>query len=168
MKMEINEEQEIFECPDCNSEVKKDDEFCTECGALFADEVKCSIHSGADAAGVCIICSLPFCSECGGVNNKHFLCNTHYDYEIYQGMARVYGTLDDPNIQFVNSCLKQAGLHPFVFCRIQPKGGTRIAYSLYESNGDYRGHIVNEIKIMVPCQEVEEAENVLRELKIIE
>jgi hypothetical protein len=165
--MNFDEEKNIFECPDCYSDVKEDDEFCPECGTLFADEVKCSIHSGTDAAGVCIICSLPFCSGCGDINNGHFLCSVHYDYEIYQGMARVYGGLDDTNLQFAKSCLEQAGLHPFIYCRIQPKGGTRLVYSLYEANGDYKGHIVNEIKIMVPCQEVEAAETVLKELKLL-
>lgn len=167
MKTEIEEEQKIFECPECKNEVNNDDEFCPECGTIFVDEVKCSFHSVIDAAGVCIICSLPFCSECGDAINKHFLCRSHFEYEIYQGMARVYGGLDDPDLEFVKSCLEQAGLHPFIYCRIQPKGGTRIVYSLYEANGDYRGHIVNEIKVMVPCQEVEAAEETLRELKLI-
>jgi hypothetical protein len=39
-------------------------------------------------------------------------------------------------------------------------------YTLYEAAGDYDGHIINEIKVMVPCQEVEEAEKVLISLNL--
>lgn len=167
MKKQQEKEQEIFECPACNNQVDKDDEFCPECGTLFEDGIKCSVHSDIEAEGVCIICCFPFCNQCGSANNKRFLCHSHYDYEIYQGMARVYGDLDDTNVQYVKSCLEQAGIHPFIFCKIQPKGGSRLVYTLFEANGDSGGHIVNEIKVMVPCQEVVTAEDILRELKVI-
>jgi hypothetical protein len=159
-------ENEIFECPDCKNKVEKDDEFCPNCGTLFIDDVKCSNHPDSEADGVCIICCLPFCSLCGSENNKHFLCTAHFNYEIYQGMARIYGMLDDTNAQYIKSCLEQAGLHPFIFSRSQPKGGSRLVYTLFEAEGDSGGHLVNEIKVMVPCQEVLNAEKVMKELEI--
>jgi hypothetical protein len=161
------EEQEIFECKTCFNQVKEQDEFCPECGTLFEDAVKCSVHPDIEAEGVCIICCFPFCSQCGAPNNKHFLCHAHYDYEIYPGMARVYGGLDDTNVQYIKACLEQSDIHPFIFCRVQPKGGSRLVYTLFEANGDTGGHIVNEIKVMVPCQEVVVAEDILKELKVI-
>lgn len=164
--IEPEKEEAIFECSACRSEIHEGDEFCTECGALFKEGIKCSVHSEKEAEGICIICCYPFCNQCGGRNNNRFLCNSHYDYEIYQGMARVYGDLDDTNVQYVKSCLEQEGIHPFIFCKVQPKGGSRLVYFLYGTDGD-TNHIVNEIKIMVPCQEVVAAEEILKELKVI-
>ncbi len=167
MRSQQENEQEVFECSICKNQVDSDDEFCTECGTIFDDGINCSVHADIEAEGVCIICCLPFCNQCGANINKHFLCHTHSNYEIYQGMARVYGDLDDTNAQYVKSCLEQAGLHPFIYCKVQHKGGSRLVYSLYEANGDSAGHIVNEIKVMVPCQEIVTAEDTLRELKVM-
>ena len=167
----MNEQREniedTLECSNCKNQVKADDEFCPECGTLFEDDVMCSNHTDIVAAGVCIICCLPFCENCGEDINNRFLCHSHSNYEIYQQMARVYGDLDDTKAQYVKSCLEQAGLHPFIYCKVQPKGGTRLVYTLFEANGDSGGHIVNEVKVMVPCQEVVTAEETLRELKVI-
>jgi len=156
----------LLTCEDCNNRVNEDDDFCPECGALFIDEIFCDNHGDILADGVCIICSLPFCEKCGVKTNNHFLCNHHSNYEIYQGMARVFGTLDDTVAQHVKTCLEQDGLHPLLFCRHQPKGGPRFAYTLFEAQGDYLGNIVNEIKVMMPCQEVVTAEEVLKSIKI--
>ena len=97
----------------------------------------------------------------------HFLCNDHRDYEIYQGMARIHGTLDDIAARYVKSCLEQAGFHPYLFCRSQPRGGTRFLYSLFRTTGEFDGHLMNEIKIMVPLQEVVPAEKLLKKLLIV-
>ena len=40
-------------------------------------------------------------------------------------------------------------------------------YTLFRPAGDYNGHIINELKVLVPCQEVQEAEQVLREMYLI-
>jgi hypothetical protein len=81
-------------------------------------------------------------------------------------MVRIYGVLDDVAAQYTKSCLEQAGLHPILYCRRQPKGGPRFVYTLYSAAGDYDGHVVNEIKVMVPTYEVAEAENVLASLDL--
>lgn len=169
MTSQNQEDQEVFECSGCNSTVKQDDEFCPECGALFNEGIKCSsnAHSKFNAEGVCVICCFPFCERCGENVNGRFLCHAHSGYEIYQGMARVFGDLDDTNAQYVRSCLEQAGLHPIIFSKIQPKGGSRLVSTLFEAHGDPYGNIVNEVKVMVSCQEVVSAEQILRELKII-
>jgi hypothetical protein len=54
-----------------------------------------------------------------------------------------------------------------LYCRLQPRGGARFAYNLYEARGDSGGHFLNEIKVMVPCQEYREAQDVLRELDLL-
>jgi hypothetical protein len=95
-----------------------------------------------------------------------FLCNHHSSYEIYEGMVRIHGVLDDVAAQYAKARLEQAGLHPLLYCRPQPKGGPRFVYTLYEAAGDYDGHIVNEIKVMVPTYEVAEAETVLVSLDL--
>ena len=158
--------EDALVCARCNNEVKAEDDFCPHCGELFADRVFCSQHPQIEATGVCIICSLPCCSDCGGLVFNRFLCDHHSKYEIYEGTVRVYGVLDDLAAQYAKSCLEQAGLHPILYSRTQPKGGPRFVYTLYEAAGDYDGHIINEIKVMVPCQEVEEAEKVLISLNL--
>lgn len=160
-------EQNTFECSDCGNDITTEDEFCPECGALFEESVNCTVHADIDAAGVCIICCHAFCEKCGARENNRFLCNEHYHYEIYQGMARIYGSLDDTEIQYMKSCIEQEGFHPVIFSRTQPMGGSRLLNNLYEANGDSKGHIVNEIKLMVPCQEVIAAVEILGKLKHI-
>ncbi len=164
--MEITDSNSLF-CSYCNNTVKEDNDFCPECGTLLIDEVYCENHNNILARGVCIICSIPYCKKCGAMTNNHFLCNLHSSYEIYEGMARIYGTLDDVTAQYAKSCLEKDGFHPIIFCRDQAKGGPRFVNSLFSAKGDYMGNIVNEIKVMVPCQEVLDAEEVLKSVKII-
>lgn len=157
---EKNEESLV--CAQCENDVKKNDDFCPSCEELFLDDTLCDNHDNVLAQGVCIICSVPFCLKCGLKVNNHFLCNEHSAYEIYQGMARIYGTLDDLDAQYKKTCLEQEGLHSLLFCRHQPKGGPEIVYPLFEAEGDFWGNIVNEIKVMVPSQEVLRAEELLK------
>jgi len=161
--MEKSDDKSLF-CSNCNNPVKEDDDFCPECGTLIIDEVYCENHNNILAKGVCIICATPYCKKCGTMINNHFLCNFHNSYEIYEGMARIFGTLDDVTAQYVKSCLEQEGFHPIIFCRDHVKGGPRFVYNLFEAKGDYMGNIVNEIKVMVPCQEVLDAEKILKNI----
>jgi hypothetical protein len=151
-------------CPKCSNAVQDTDEFCPQCGEMFAEGVKCCAHSESEATGACIICAKPYCKECGRSVAGRFLCDHHSTYEIYEGMVRVYGVLEDVSAQYAQSCLEQAGLHPVLYCRRQPMGGPRFVYTLFSAGGDYDGHIVNEIKVMVPCQEVEQSEAILKTL----
>ena len=165
--MEESKDSDIT-CENCGHSVSADDDFCPECGSLFVDGIFCSNHYNVLAEGVCIICAKPYCSKCGYKTNGHFLCNHHSTFEIYEGMVRIYGVLDDLAAQHAKTCLEQAGFHLVIFCRDQPKGGPRFVNTLYGSAGDFNGHVINEIKIMVPCQEVIEAEEILRSFKILE
>lgn len=154
-------------CSDCHNEVKEGDEFCPHCGSLFEDGLRCTNHSGQEADGVCIICCVPYCARCGSRVNKLFLCGNHRGYEIYEGTARVFGISDDVMAQHVQTCLEQAGLHPLLFSRkASPISGGGPDYTLFLASGEYDGHIVNEVKVMVPCQEVLKAERVLQDLEL--
>ena len=161
-------EEEIYICNHCKNDVKIGDEYCTHCGSILVENVQCKQHLKVEAEGICIICGLSCCKKCGAFINNLFLCNTHSEYEIYEGMARIYGSLNDTPAQHANTCLEQAGFHPFVFCRVQPQGGPQFVYTLFRSAGDSGGHIINEIKVMVPCEEVINAEKFLRKIKILE
>jgi len=155
-----------FECENCKADAQESFEYCPECGSLFVS-AKCDNHTSNDASGVCIICSLPFCSECGGMVNNNFLCESHSGYEIYQGMARVYGSSDAAQADFVQSCLEQDGIKALLYSRKASPislGGTD--YSLFRSSGEFDGHIINEIKVMVHCQNVPRAEELIKELDL--
>ena len=104
-------------CPRCKGKVKKSTDFCPHCGHLFAAEAKCAHHKSSPAVGVCVICSLPLCRKCGSFVVKVFLCAEHEEYEVYEGMARVFGASDVSAAEYVLQCLKQVGLHPFLYSR---------------------------------------------------
>jgi hypothetical protein len=157
-----------IECDRCRNLIQDSDDYCIHCGALLIDGITCNSHPSKPAAGVCVVCSLPCCPSCGGSVNYVFLCETHTSYEIYQGMARVYGSSDAVQVDFAKTCLKEAGLHPFVYSRKASSisvGGPD--YTLFRASGEYDGHILNEFKLLVPCHEVLEAGQRLKELKFV-
>ncbi len=98
--------------------------------------------------------------------NSIFLCNEHSDYEIYEGMARIFGSSDEQQVNFYKSILEENKLHPFIFERkTSPLSLGGIDYSLFRASGDANGHLINEIKLMVPCSEVLVAEKIIDEVK---
>ncbi|MCI0691071.1 hypothetical protein L0337_03580 [candidate division KSB1 bacterium] len=160
---------ETLVCGHCKNPITESDEFCPKCGSIFEDNVFCANHPERDAKGVCIICCEALCAECGGRVNDLFLCKRHWQYEIIEGMARVFGSNDTALLQYAKSCLEQEGLHPFLFSRKATAfAGGAPEWTLFRSAGDYNGHFINEFKVLVPCQEVIKAERVLTDLKFIE
>jgi len=152
-------------CSNCKREIETDSDFCPTCGFLIIEDIKCTIHTSADADYVCVICSAPFCNNCGVIVSGIFLCAEHDFYEVYEGMARVYGSSDFAQVNYIKDCLEQATLHPFIYSRkASPMhlGGTD--YSLFRASGDF--HTINEIKVMVPCAEVLAAEQIINELDL--
>lgn len=154
-------------CENCDLEIEETPEFCPRCGTLFIEETVCDNHPGVEAVGVCVICSLPFCDKCGYETNNVFLCNEHGDYEIYESMVRVFGSSDEVQIRYLKEYLEDNDIHPFVYSRKSSPmhlGGSD--YSLFRASGDFNGHLINEIKLMIPCGEVLEAEKLLSEIDI--
>jgi hypothetical protein len=164
----MTEDEEIL-CSGCENKIKEDDDFCTNCGTLFSENIFCINHSSEAADGVCVICCSPFCSKCGTFYNGIFLCESHSEFEIYEGMARVFGSNDEVNVQYILDCLTKNEIHAVLFSRKPTNwymGGA--GYTLFVPAGEYRGKIINEIKVMVPCQQALEAEKILKELNISE
>ncbi|MGE5682969.1 MAG: hypothetical protein ACM34K_19035 [Bacillota bacterium] len=158
--------EDNLQCELCGATVDQDNEFCPECGSIFIDGVKCSNHPDRDAEGVCIICSQAYCSYCGAFLNDIYLCEDHQNYEIIEGMARVYGINDAAQAEFVLSCLDRGGLHPILFSRkANPILFGEANYTLFRASGEYRGNLINEVKIMVPVQEVIKAVEIIKEIE---
>lgn len=152
-------------CDFCGTEMSDDAEFCTKCGTIFIDDVSCFNHPDDEARGVCAICHQAYCKRCGLRVNGIFLCNEHSDYEIYEGMARIFGSSDEQQINFYKSILEENKLHPFIFERkTSPLSLGGIDYSLFRASGDANEHLINEIKLMVPCSEVLQAEKIIDDL----
>ena len=153
-------------CDFCGSEISDDSEFCVKCGTLFVSDASCFNHSDDDAKGVCSICHQAYCKRCGLRVSGIFLCNEHSSYEIYEGMARVFGSSDENQVNFYKSILEENKLHPFLFSRkASPLSMGGVDYSIFRASGDYNGHIINEIKIMVPCSELLLAEKIIDEFE---
>jgi hypothetical protein len=152
-------------CPDCGADFETDSDYCPRCGSLFARGVECVNHPGTPAEGVCVICATPVCGACKSRSNHPILCDDHFIYETYQGMARVYGGTDPVHVEFLRSCLEQEGFHPFVYSRKATPihiGGPD--YTHFMSSGDSMHIIVNEFKLLVPFTEVIAAEAFLKRL----
>lgn len=146
-------------CDYCGTEISKDSEFCTKCGTIFIDDTSCFNHSDDDARGVCAICQQAYCKRCGLRVNNIFLCNEHSDYEIYEGMARVFGSRDEQRINFLKSILIESNLHPFIYDKTSSPFVEGIDERIMS-----KGNLISEIKLLIPCSEVLQAENIIDEL----
>ena len=153
-------------CPSCDAAIEPDSDFCRRCGSILVGGVTCEHHPSIEAVGACVICAAPFCSRCGAASGVPRLCKDHSSYEIYEGMARVYGTFDPVHVEFLRGCLEQEGLHPFVYSRKASSihiGGPE--YTGFMSSGDSPRVIVNEFKLLVPCIEALRAKALVEELE---
>ena len=160
-------ENETLICNNCENKIDDSDEFCPYCGTIFVEDLNCINHKNKEAKGVCVICRKAFCKKCGGRASGIFLCDEHYGYEIYEGMVRIFGSSDSAQTNYVKSCLEQAGFHPFIYSRkASPISIGGADYTLFRASGEYHGRIINEIKVMVPANEVLEAEKIIEELDI--
>jgi hypothetical protein len=155
-----------FFCSRCKQPAASADTFCRHCGALFTDGIYCSNHPSVPAEGMCVICSKACCKKCGGDSNVVFLCDSHWTYEIEEGMARVFGCTDNVQAQYVTTCLEQAGYHPFLYSKRFNPGADIV--SIQRMTRNYGNHPIVELKVLVPFSEVLGAENTLHELGIIE
>jgi len=157
----IESQQSDFSCTRCRTTVTQDDKFCPSCGSLFTDGF-CSNHGSVEAEGVCVICSKPFCRKCGKESEGIFLCDPHWQYEIHEGMARVFGCFDNVHAQYVTTTLEQAGYHPFLYSRMFNPGADLVSISGMVRN--YGNHPIVELKVLVPFPEVLRATESLKEL----
>jgi hypothetical protein len=138
-------------CGRCKQSIRKKDTFCPNCGGVFTDTLRCKKHKSIPADGVCVICSTPFCTKCGRDVGKVFLCNRHYEYEVFEGKARVFGSMDNVQTQFASNCLKQAGYHPFLYNRMYNPVADKVSITPLRNFGKYPSI---EQKVLVPFSEV--------------
>jgi len=158
-------DERVIRCPACSARTERESDFCPRCGSLLIGGVTCEHHASIEAVGACVICATPFCSQCGTPSGIPLLCALHSSYEIYEGMARIYGTYDPVHVEFLRSCLEQEGFHPFVYSRKASSihiGGPE--YTGFLSSGDSPRVIVNEFKLLVPCAEAVAAGALLKEV----
>jgi len=152
-----------LKCGRCDQPVADDDMFCRNCGALFSDQLRCSVHNSVEAEGVCVICSKPFCKKCGSNSERVFICDPHFEeYEIHEGMARVFGCTDNVQAQFVTTCLEQAGFHPFLYSRMFNPGADLVTLLGPRNFGRYP---IVELKVLLPFTEVLKAKETIKELE---
>ena len=154
------------DCSYCENEISDDSDYCPRCGTLITENVKCKLHELVDAEGVCLICSQPYCSDCGDYLKKVFLCNKHNSYEVFEGYVRIFGSSDHLQCEFVKSCLEQNSLHPVIFSNKFSQMYLGASYSMFKTGEDSNAFIYHEIKILVPCSEVLEAEKIILELEL--
>ena len=154
--------QPDYACTHCGTTVTEANKFCPNCGSIFTDGFVCVNHGSIEAEGVCVICSKPFCKNCGKESVGVFLCDPHWQYEIHEGMARVFGCFDNLHAQHVTSCLEQAGYHPYLYSRIFNPNADLVSISGIVRN--FGNHPINELKVLVPFSELLKAEETLKQL----
>ena len=166
--MEDNESEKLF-CPHCNSIVKKDDDFCPDCGTLFTEFVKCIEHTDKEAEGVCVICCEPFCSECGIYVNRVFFCTDHCEYKFSEGMVSLFSTNDAAKMEIIRYNIERSGLHTLIFSERASHYLSSILNFAPPKEANPSVLLSNNEQIlMVPFQEVIRAEKILDELNILE
>jgi hypothetical protein len=115
-----------------------------------------------------VICSKPFFKKCGKRSNGIFLCDPHWGYEIEEGMARVFGTTDNVQVQHVATLLRQAGYHPFLYSRIFGTTADLVAVAGIVRGFGVGNRPIPEQRVFVPFAEVLGAQKTLRKLDIKE
>jgi hypothetical protein len=160
----MNSVRSKLSCSKCGTIVTEHLTFCPNCGSIFSELTFCLNHGSRKAQGVCVICAKPYCKKCGKRTNGVFLCDLHWQYETHEGMARVFGTTDNLQAQYVASLLEQAGYHPFLYSKIFNPNADLVAITKVVRN--YGNHPVVEMKVLVPFTEVLNAEKTLEELQI--
>jgi hypothetical protein len=151
-------------CPRCRKGTEPGQTACTHCGAALSDALKCAAHAGRPATGVCRVCETAFCAECGKRKNGYFLCGNHAAMPVIEGMAGVFGGEDELSIRYLESILKEAGLHPHLYIRrVHPISP---AFHMIGNLQETQGRISNAILILVPFNEVLEALSLLKDAEV--
>ena len=111
-----------------------------------------------------MICSKPFCPECGKRRHGVYLCNDHGDIPVIEGLAGVFGGEDELHVRYLESVLKETGYHPHLYIRkVHPiSTAFHMAGNLFEA----QGRISNAILILVPFHEFMEVQKVLEALRV--
>lgn len=159
----IGEEEKPI-CSLCESEIKRDDDFCSNCGTLFTEFVKCTEHLDKNAEGVCVICCEPFCEECGSFVDDVFFCSEDSEYQCLEGRVNLFTTTEITQMDFIRESMEQGGLHPII---LSERGGYKSSRILSLISPD-ESSPYGLLALMVPFQEVIRAEAILHDLELLE
>ena len=82
-----------------------------------------------------------------------------------EGLAGVLGGEDEVQVRFIESVLKEAGMHPYLYVRkVHPISTTfHLAGNLMTAEG----RISNAILILVPFDEVTEAVSLIKDAEVL-
>lgn len=144
-------------CHHCGLVVKEEEVFCTNCGGLLHGMIPCGRHADEEADGVCVICSMRCCSECGGWMGSFFLCNVHKRYEVREGKVGVFRSAQHARVERAAASLKEAGLHPDI--QRDQEGGRTSSGEITETD---------QRRVVIPIREVLKAEKILRGVEMLQ
>ena len=115
-----------------------------------------------------MICSKPFCAKCGKRSDGAFLCDKDWGRESQEGMARIFGTMDNVQAQYVTTLLDQAGFHPFLYSRVFNPNADLVSVTKLVRGYGVGNRPIPEQRVFVPFHEVLAGEKILDELGIKE
>jgi hypothetical protein len=75
-------------------------------------------------------------------------------------MARVFGSSDEQQVNYYKSILEDNDLHVFIYNKTASPFSEGVSEHILT-----KGHLVGEIKLMVPCSEVLKAEKIIDEIQ---
>lgn len=154
-------------CPICDKQISQYDDYCISCGSILSGDIFCQNHTDLEAEGVCLICSKPFCTECGTEVIGKFFCKDHSNYELLENLVTVYKSEDYFKIEELKKILEKVNLHPTIVNKTEyPSFVDLNTYKNINKTDRFISNITEVIKLLVPCQEVQEAEKLIITQKI--
>jgi hypothetical protein len=143
-------------CPACGEYVLDEDTFCDNCGVLLPregrpEEPECELHPDRPAAGGCVICGKPVCTECAKHRDGRFYCDSDDHYDVHQGYVTAVTTATDYEAEMIRANLEGAGINALIF--------------------NQRDHVyflnlgsMALVNIMVPRQQIDQAQDIIEAL----
>lgn len=141
---------ELHTCAHCGQEFSAREAACPACGHLVLPE-RCARHPDRTAAGRCVVCGTPVCSECDSTSARHYLCPDHRDVAVIEGWAEVYSAGNELEAQLIRDNLHAEGIDAEV---LSQKDHFTITVDL----GD-----LNQVRVLVPAFQYENALDIIDE-----
>lgn len=148
-------------CPICDRDINQYKNYCNYCGSIIGDELFCSNHQYQEAEGICLICSKPFCSDCGTEVIGKFFCLEHSNYEMLENLVAIYRSDDKNKIIAIKKLLEELNLHPTIINKKENSFGDLKIFNSIKLTDRFTDDINEVIKVLVPCQEVQFAEEAI-------
>ena len=137
-------------CENCSSPVKKGDKFCKNCGIILKNNEFCEVHPEIKAEAVCLICKKFICDECIDEVSGKMFCPEHCNYSFTENnWAVVFTTNQEWEAELKKDFLAREGI-------------TAVINSKKDSSRMLTYGRLSEIWLMVPFEQVIEAENLLK------